>query len=679
MDKEIINQPLETVLRERFRITTGFHPGQREIIEHLRLGRRVLAIQRTGWGKSLCYQITSLYYPNLTIVFSPLKALMRDQCNRCNSIYGIPAAIVSSDFTREENLVTLARAQAGELRILFIAPERLNNVDWQNSVMQMHINLIVVDEAHCISIWGHDFRPDYRRIKRLLNILPRRIPVLALTATANKRVEQDILEQIGPSTLVIRGTMHRSNLWLHVVPLSGDVAKLAYLATALPQWEGTGIIYTTTRAQAEVVASVLQGADIDAIYYHAGRDNSMRQEIEKALMQNKCKVICATNALGMGIDKADVRFVVHYNIPSSPIHYYQEMGRAGRDGKMARCVLLYDADDLTIQHHFIEHSKPAAQCYQSVYAYLRKAPAKLYDIMRQTGYTQSAVNTILKDMEELGIIERAGKSPILYTVTGPLDQQLLQSYDAIRQQKQHELEDMQTYATGQHCYMSYLTEYLGDKPGYRCGVCGVCAAEHFPLIVPTQRIQERVRYFLEEEYLPAIEKRGDKKPIHEAGWSLSYYSNTRIGRIIHACKYERVGQFPDEVVQRAVKVLRKRYPLDTINGIVSVPPTRSGNLVEMFARRVAATLHITYLPVIQKIRPTQEQKIFTNKVQKGDNVKNAFAVISPKLVNGRTLLLIDDIYDSGHTIRAIAQVLMKAGAVCIYPFTITRTLHSDDQ
>lgn len=227
--------------------------------------------------------------------------------------------------------------------------------------------------------------------------------------------------------------------------------------------------------------------------------------------------------------------------------------------------------------------------------------------------------------------------------------------------------------------MGYLTAYLGDEPDYRCGTCSTCAATHFPIIIPTQRIQEQVAYLLEDGYLPAIEKRGDKKPIHEAGWSLSYHGSTRIGRMIRASKYEEAGQFPDELVQKAVKVLRERYPLDTMSGIVSVPPTKSGNLVEMFACRVADVLHRRYLPVVKKIRETQEQKSYTNAVQKGDNVKDAFAITSPELVRGHTLLLIDDIYDSGHTIRAVALALMKAGTTQVYPFTLTKTLHSDDQ
>src|SRR5579859_3722863 len=180
----------QQLLKQRFHITAAFHPGQRDIIEQLVMGKRLLVIQRTGWGKSLCYQVASLYYPNLTLVFSPLKALMRDQCQRCNNSYGIPAGIVSSEFSQEENRATLAQSVEGELKILFIAPERLDNADWQSSVTHMRISMIVIDEAHCISTWGHDFRPHYQRIVRLLSALPATVPVLGLTATANARVAQ---------------------------------------------------------------------------------------------------------------------------------------------------------------------------------------------------------------------------------------------------------------------------------------------------------------------------------------------------------------------------------------------------------------------------------------------------------------------------------------------------------
>jgi len=671
----------EKLLIERFHISTGFHAGQRDIIEQLVQGKRILAIQRTGWGKSLCYQIASLYYPHLTIVFSPLKALMRDQCQRCNDAYAIPSAIVSSDFSEEDNQLTLARARAGELKILFIAPERLDNVDWQTNVIHMRISMIVIDEAHCISTWGHDFRPHYRRIVRLLSALPKNVPVLALTATANKRVEQDVLQQIGDETQVIRGTMQRPNLSLNVETLIGDQEKLSYLAEILRYYPGTGIIYTATKYDAEKVATFLIRRGINADYYHAGREDSVRQDIEQKLMSNQYKVVCSTNALGMGIDKPDLRFVIHYHIPASPIHYYQEIGRAGRDGKVAWCILLYDPADLTIQEYFIRNARPEGRHYAPVLSQIRCSPQGLreIDMLVSTGLPRSLMRTILADLEEQRLIERNSHSRI-YSYVDRLGQMDFSAYDAVLQQKQQELSNIQNYVQCKNCYMEYLTTYLGDEPGYSCRKCGVCQESNFPPVRPSRRIQGAAAFFLEEDFMPRIEKRGtERHPIHEAGWSLSYHGKSNTGRLVRASKYEDAGPFALSLVNRAVQLVRTRYPIHTIDGIVSVPPTKSGPLVEAFARQIASQLNIEYLPVVIKERLTEEQKNLKNQTQKSLNVKGAFSIQSPEYVSGRTLLLIDDIYDSGYMLREVGHTLMQAGAKLVYPLTITRTAHSDDQ
>ncbi len=666
------SSPPEKLLKERFRISTGFHPGQRDIIEQLVQGKRLLVIQRTGWGKSLCYQVASLYYPHLTLVFSPLKALMRDQCQRCNNIYAIPAAIVSSEFSIEENRSTLARAVDGHFKILFIAPERLDNADWQSYVPNMRISMIVIDEAHCISTWGHDFRPHYQRIVHLLKALPNNIPVLALTATANRRVEEDVLQQISSGAQVIRGTMQRPNLYC-------DQEKLAFLAELLPRIPGTGIIYTATKHDAEMVASFLQQQGIQAEYYHAAREENVRQDIEQKLMANHYKVVCSTNALGMGIDKADMRFIIHYQIPGSPIHYYQEIGRAGRDGKVAWCILLYDPADLAIQEYFIRTAKPEGKCYETILSLLHIMPQGLHDLMRATGYAQSVVQNILAELEEQHLVERNLKEHT-YTAIPRLGQVDFAAYDVVREQKQHELSDIQNYAQLRGCYMEYLTSYLGDQPGYSCRVCGYCRSSNFPHIRLSERTLRAATHFLEEEFLPRIEKRGtEKRPVHEAGWSLSYHGGSRIGKLVRASKYEDAGPFAQSLVSRAVEVVRTHYPLEEIEGIVSVPPTKSGMLVETFARQVADLSGIEYLALLTKVRQTQEQKSLSNWLQKAENVRDAFIVCSPEKVLGRTLLLIDDIYDSGYMLREVGLTLMQAGAKAVYPLTITRTAHSDDQ
>ena len=673
--------PLEKVLRDRFHINSGFHLTQRDIIERLIRGQRVLAIQRTGWGKSLCYQMASLYYPGLTIVFSPLKALMRDQYQRCNDDYNIPAAVVSSEFSEEENRVTLQQALAGKFKILFIAPERLNNADWQLAVQHMRISMIVIDEAHCISIWGHDFRPDYRRIVNLMNALPANVPVLALTATANQRVERDILQQIGETTQRIRGTMQRPNLHTNVVTLHGDREKLGYLAAMLPQCYGTGLLYSATRSGAEIAATFLQKQGINAVYYHAGLEENMRRDIEQKLMENFYKVVCSTNALGMGIDKRDIRFVIHYHVPASPINFYQEMGRAGRDGTDAACILLYDREDLTIQEYFISNAKPATRHYEAVLSLLQGHSGGLResDVLRVTGLSRGVIRKIFSDLEEQNLI-RHDKIHSVYIASGNPRKVDFTSYDEVRQEKLRELADIQNYAQTGGCYMGYLTAYLGDPSGYICGTCGHCHKADFPLIEPTERMLLAVDHFLEKECLPRIEKYGSgKKHAHEAGWSLSYHGTTRIGTLVRLSKYESGGPFAQELVSLAVEAIRTRYPIANIDGIVSVPPTKSGKLVEMFALSIAGQLGIEYIPALIKARNTGEQKNYTNRIQKEDNVKGAFKVPYPGQIAGRTLLMIDDIYDSGQTMHEVGQTLMRAGAKTVYPFTITRTIHSDDQ
>src|SRR5258708_4693182 len=467
------SKPQETLLKERFHISTAFHPGKREHDEQLLEGKRLLVFKRKGWGKSLCYHLASVYYPHLTLVFSPLKALMRDQCQRCNAVYAIPAAIVSSEFSLEENRATLMQAVERRFKVLFIAPERLDNADWQSYVPQMSISMIVIDEAHCISTWGHDFRPHYQRIVRLLTALPKNIPVLALTATANRRVEDDVLRQIGSGVQVVRGTMQRSNLYLNVEQLHGDREKLAYLAELLPRCPGTGIIYTATRHDAEMSAAFLRQQGIQAEYYHAGREEHVRQEIEQKLMANQYRVVCATNALGMGIDKPDLRFIIHYRIPGSPISYYQEIGRAGRDGKVAWCILLYDPADLTIQEHFIQNAKPEGKCYEIVLSLLRNVPQGLHDLMSATGYAQAALQNILVDLEEQYLIKRNHKDRS-YEAVQTLRQADFSNYDVVREQKQRELSAIQDYAQLRNCYMEYLTSYLAYQDGYQCRTCGNC-------------------------------------------------------------------------------------------------------------------------------------------------------------------------------------------------------------
>ncbi len=684
------SHPPERLLAERFFISSGFHPEQRDIIERLVHGQRVLAIQRTGWGKSLCYQMASLYYPHLTIVFSPLRALMRNQCQRCNEVYAIPSAILSSDFTVEENNATLERASAGTLKLLFITPERLGNALWQRVLSTLHISMVVIDEAHCISLWGHDFRPYYQRILDFITSLEDNMPILALTATANKRVEEDILQQIGTAK-IIRGVMNRPNLYLNVVRTCGDWEKLCYLEAVLHGRSDTGIIYAATQRDCEMIATFLNARGIGAEYYHAGRNDETRQRVEQELMSNQYRVVCSTNALGMGIDKPDIRFIIHYHLPASLIQYYQEIGRVGRDDNAAWCILLYDPVDVEIREHLIQSSQPSEQHYKTVWALLSEKPLGLdgHTILLITGLSQIILRIVLSTFEQQRYVIFDSTNRIYRLNNSHVSAKQHESYfpaldftvnKSVHAQKLQELQDIRNYVQTEYCYMSYVTTYLGDRNVDDCGVCGICRREHFPLIKPSERIQASVAHFLEQEYVPVIERCTiNTVTVHENGWALSYHGTSYIGKLVSLSKYANGGPFALSLVVRAVEIVRMRYLLNTLQGVVSVPSTSGNTLVDVFAQQVASMLSLTYFPVLKKIRPIHKQKSLTNRVQKEVNIRDAFGVQSASAIASRTLLLIDDIYDSGYTLREAAKTLTQVGAKAVYPLTITRTYHSDNQ
>lgn len=391
-----------------------FKDWQWQIIQLLLNKQRILSIQQTGGGKSLCFQYTGNYFYNMgfgtTIVFSPLQALMREQVKYLKSL-GIKAECIISNKFKEENYTDnthddiYSKLINNEISILYIAPERLNNSQWLEYSSKFKIAMVVIDEAHCISTWGHDFRVDYRRIVDLVKIMPPSIPVLALTATANNIVADDIKEQVG-HLQVIRGKLERKNLYLNVVKTSNEDEKFLYLLNFVKQQDGNGIVYAGTRANTTIYSDWLNFAGVKSTYYNAGLSDDKRRELEQDLRDGKYKTIISTNALGMGMDKKDVRFVVHTQMPSSLIAYYQEIGRAGRDGLSSNILLLYNNDDEDLQKYFIETSKPSMQQYRKTLKILEKESLGIQSITKMINTKIPTMKLILKDLEDKGNIER---------------------------------------------------------------------------------------------------------------------------------------------------------------------------------------------------------------------------------------------------------------------------------
>ncbi len=654
-------------LHDTFRLPS-FRPGQLEAIQAALAGERVLLVQPTGWGKSLVYQMIAAV-KGLTVVFTPLRALMRDQVKEADQ-YGLRAQTLNSDQDESLHTAILEQAKQGQLDLLFISPERIKNSLWKEFLPELPIKALVIDEAHCISTWGHDFRPDYRRIVELVQHLPPQTPVVAVTATATKRVEQDIESQLGAKAKVIRGNLVRSNFWLNVIPVSSEAEKLAWVDYWVNTLEGTGIVYCATKAMTENVASYLGNLGIKTTYYHSDLSPDERLERERGLMENAFKVIAATNSLGMGLNKPDIRFIIHTEFPGSMLHYYQEIGRAGRDQQPARLILLYNPEDRSIQESFINGSKPSPDSYHQVLSLLHKSALRERDIMLQTGLSQTAVRNIIADLQEQKLVGE--KDPQGYYRAIAHGTPSFDAQNELRQHKLADLEAMIAYINTQTCRMVYLCNYLGDPETKPCGQCDNCRQDALPSLSTdlVQRAREHVTH-------PKLHLKAEfgKAPVFEDGRALDYYKDTRVGEAIHASKYKTHAPFPDWLVQDSSKVIRKYWSDQGISGVVAVPSTKSGGLVEDFAKRLAQSLGIPLLDVVCKVRETEPQKNFTNRAQKRENRKDAF--LGRPGTQGN-LLVVDDVMDSGVTLEEVGKALKRAGAGRLFAFALAKTRHSDD-
>jgi len=480
-------------LRQHFGFD-DFREGQREVIGSILEGKDAVVVMPTGSGKSLCYQLPAMILDGVTLVVSPLIALMKDQVDALQA-RGLPATFINSSISEPEQRARIEALRRREHKLVYIAPERFRSSRFNAALQQIPISLFAVDEAHCISTWGHDFRPDYLRLRNVIKSL-KNVQTLALTATATPYVRSDIVQQLGlnrPQTFV--SGFDRPNLSIEVVHTQREREKISCIRKLARQTPGSGIIYAATRKAVEQVGSKLEALDLKVSEYHAGMSDTLRVRAQDNFMSGRTQMIVATNAFGMGIDKPDIRFVVHYQMPGSIEAYYQEIGRAGRDGLPSTCVLLFNYADKNTHDFFIEGSYPDISVIKQVYdslaaTELRKIELSTQEIARRAGVTnEMAVQSALYVLERAGHIQRTapalnrggrgaqqGRSIIMLD-TAPAPKLRIDPAEVSRrgELERRKLRAMIDFCYTDRCYRAHILNYFGDRKSERlCGTCGNC-------------------------------------------------------------------------------------------------------------------------------------------------------------------------------------------------------------
>jgi ATP-dependent DNA helicase RecQ len=668
----------EQAARERLRTLTSdpaaeFRDGQLDAIRDLVLDRaRVLCVQRTGWGKSAVYFVaTSLLRSDPerpagpTLIVSPLLALMRNQIAAAQRL-GLRAYTINSTNRDEWDGVR----------------EQLNNPQFRDLMLPLFarsVGLLVIDEAHCISDWGHDFRPDYRRVKDMLDALPPDVAVLGTTATANDRVVNDVVEQLTTSAeeplRSYRGSLARTSLRLEVLELPRPAQRLAWLVEQLPKLPGSGIVYTLTKRDAEQVAGFLTANGIPAEPYSGEQESDERIATEERLLRNEIKAVVATSALGMGYDKSDLAFVVHYQAPGSVVSYYQQVGRAGRGVPHADVVLLRGAEDRRIQDFFIAQAFPSRERVDTVLGELEHAGAEgrtTRELMAVVNLGMSRIEAMLKILDVEGAVQRNGSRwQILPGADWSYDGERYAEVTALRRSEQ---QAMAAFGADGRCLMRTLQQELDDPSAEDCGRCSNCAGPHFAAAPDPMLVEQAQRYLRSKPVefdakKMAPDASGTMRKIPEDARIDAGRALARIGDGGWWPAIERgmqAGSFDDEVAGALVELLRD--PGLRPNWITTVPSVHLDGALGPLAERLATTLGVPYLELVVRREQRPPQREMANAVQQAANVRGAFGIVgSPPAGTG---VLLDDTRSSGWTLAMVGGQLRRAGATRVVPVAL---------
>ena len=670
----------------------AFRDGQWESIEKLLQQKRVLVVQSTGWGKSMVYFLTTKLLRKQgggpTLLISPLLSLMRNQLEAAERL-GIAARTINSSNTDDWNEIS-SELSDDEVDVLLISPERLANDDFRRKVLASiagNIGLFVIDEAHCISDWGHDFRPDYRRIVRVIEAIPLNVPILATTATANDRVVEDIQAQLGSGLEIMRGPLVRHSLRLQNISMPSQSERLAWLAINIPKMTGSGIVYTLTQRDVERVTEWLKVSGISAEVYHAGLETEDKENLEQRLLNNEIKVLVATVALGMGFDKPDIGFVVHYQRPSSVVHYYQQVGRAGRNIDSAYGVLLCGEEDDSIAEYFIKSAFPSQINITAILQSLLNSMSGLSvsELQKELNLRQSAIDKTLKflTVESPSPVYKDG-TKWKATAAAPTYSVSQEYIGVITDIRKKEQQQMQEYMGSSECLMGFLQSALDDPHVTDCGKCFNCDPKSLIFDIPDERLIERAAIFLKRSYQPIQpRKQWPAKDMFRhyplsgknisaglqayEGRALCLWRDAGWGQHVYNGKYKD-NKFSDELVEACVRMLGEWNPTPVPKWVTCVPSLNHPELVPSFALRLADALGLPFVPCVEKVSVNAQQKTIENSYKQASNLDGVFNIATT--CRPEECLLIDDMVDSRWTFTVVSALLRNAGCAGVYPLAL---------
>jgi ATP-dependent DNA helicase RecQ len=662
--------------------------------------RRALVVQRTGWGKSAVYFLATALLRELgagpTVIVSPLLALMRNQIDAAGRA-GVQAATINSANLDQWQAVQ-ADVLAGKIDVLLVSPERLNNPEFRELVLPeltASAGMLVVDEAHCISDWGHDFRPDYRRLRTLLTKLPEGVPVLATTATANDRVVRDVADQLdlgARDTLVLRGELDRESLHLSVLRLPTAQARFAWLAERLGELPSSGIIYTLTVAAAHDVASFLRDHGYEVAAYSGKTDPAERERIEQDLLANRIKAVAATSALGMGFDKPDLGFVIHLGAPASPIAYYQQIGRAGRGVERAEVLLLPGTEDKDIWRYFASLAFPPEPTVRQVVDALADSdrPLSTVALEPRCNLSRSRLEMVLKVLDVDGAVQRVKGG---WLATGQGWEYDEERYRGIAEARSSEQQTMLDYQETDRCRMEFLLRQLDDPHATPCGRCDNCAGPRWSTEVSLDRVTEAT----ERLRRPGIEVEARRQwpsgmaaldvplsgrigadAIAEPGRALGRLTDVGWGnrlRELFAPSAEiQDGPVPDDMVDACVKVLASWTWQARPVGVVTIASSSRPKLVASLGERLAAIGRLSFLGEVSTSASGEHNANSALRLAQVWRSLRLDAELAERLstVDG-PVLLVDDRLDTGWTMTVATKLVREAGAPAVLPFVLATT------